>query len=190
MIDNKLNIVFSDIATQKIAELSFKAQEKIDLFFQLGNLSHLLNDKQVKKLSNDFYIYRVDNDTRIIFTIENDKVLITDLANQSKEGNLYLPDPKTLEYYQKIDPTSVERILKLAEKEMEHRISLEKEILKREDYFEKIGLIFAIFLTVIGLIISTYLLFTTDKTAVSVIILLTTLLPTIWRLITKSKTRK
>ncbi|MFN5830817.1 MAG: DUF2335 domain-containing protein, partial [Bacteroidota bacterium] len=54
------------------------------------------------------------------------------------------------DYNQKIDPTSVERILKLAEKEMEHRISLEKEILKREDYFEKIGLIFAIFLTVIG----------------------------------------
>lgn len=190
MTDNKLEIVFSDIATQKIAELSSKAQEKIDSFFQQSNSEQLVNNNQVKKLSNDFYMFRVDNDTRVIFSIESNEVLITDISNYSKEGNPYLPDPKTLEYYQKIDPTAVERILKLAEKEMEHRISLEKEILKREVYFEKTGLLFAFFLTVIGLTISAYLLFATDKTVVSVVILLTTLLPTIWRLMTKSKTRK
>ena len=190
MTDNKLDIVFSDIATQKIAELSSKAQEKIDLFFQLANSEQLAHNNQVKKLSSDFYMFRVDNDTRVIFSIENNKILITDISNYSKEGNLYLPDPKTLEYYQKIDPTAVERIMKLAEKEMEQRISLEKEFLKRENYYEKIGLLFAIFLSLIGLTISAYLLFATDKTIVSVIILMTTLLPTIWRLMTKSKIRK
>lgn len=187
MTDNKLDIIFSDIATQKIAELSSKAQEKIDSFFQLSSPEKLVHYNQVKKLSNDFYMLRVDNETRVIFSIENNKVLITDISNYSKEGNPYLPDPKTLEYYQKIDPTAVERILKLAEKEMEHRILLEKEILKREDYFEKAGLLFALFLTVIGLIISVYLLIATDKTIVAVLILLTTLVPTLLRLIIKSK---
>lgn len=190
MTDNKLNIIFSDLATQKIAEMSSIAQEKIHSFFQLNSALTLKSNKNVKQLNNDFYTFRVDNENKVIFTFEDEQILITDIANYSNESNLLLPDLKTLEYYRKIDPTAVKRILKLAEKEREHRLMIEKEILKKEDQFEKIGLVFAVFLTVIGLAISLYLIFTTEKTTVSIIILLTTFLPNMWRLMTKSKIKK
>jgi len=109
-----------------------------------------MSSKDIKKLNDNFYILRVDKELRLIFSIENNNLFVTDISSH-KYVDGPLPDPQTLEYYKSLDPEIPEKLMRLAEQEMQHRIQIEKEILTREMYYERLGILVAIIMTLVGI---------------------------------------
>lgn len=68
-----------------------------------------------------------------------------------------LPHPAILEQYEKILPGSAERILSMAEKQSNHRQTMEKRIIYSETFQAKVGMFFAFTIVIIALFIGGYL---------------------------------
>lgn len=85
------------------------------------------------------------------------------MMTQSFSGPL--PPPAALEAYEKIHKGAADRIICMAEKQAEHRQSLEKTVIGTIARNERIGMWFALFLTTVLMIIGGILLFLGRDTA-------------------------
>ena len=62
-----------------------------------------------------------------------------------------LPPPEVLGNYEKILPGAAERILSMAEKQSNHRQSMEKRIIYSETFQAKLGMVFAFLIVIVAL---------------------------------------
>lgn len=67
-----------------------------------------------------------------------------------------LPDPKTLAEYSAIIPNGAERIMQMAEKQLEHRIQMENRVVRGQLLQSNIGQILAFLIGLAALSASTY----------------------------------
>jgi len=68
-----------------------------------------------------------------------------------------IPHPKHLEEYNKIIPDGADRILKMAEKQSEHRIDIENRVIKSQIFQSKLGQLMAFFIANFSLVITYFL---------------------------------
>ena len=68
-----------------------------------------------------------------------------------------LPDPETLIQYNSVIPNGADRIMIMAEKQQEHRISIEKTIIKSQSNQSRLGQIFGLIMGLVGIGSGTYL---------------------------------
>lgn len=66
-----------------------------------------------------------------------------------------LPDPMVLDQYEKILPGSADRIIKLAEKQSEHRIEIEKKVINSNIKKSEKGLLYGLVIGIATLISAT-----------------------------------
>jgi uncharacterized membrane protein len=79
---------------------------------------------------------------------------------QSVKAELYagpLPHPDILEKFEKVVPGSADRIIKQAERQTEHRISIESKVIQSDITNSRIGLIFGFILGLVGVLGGIYL---------------------------------
>jgi uncharacterized membrane protein len=69
-----------------------------------------------------------------------------------------LPHPDLLKRYQDIVPDAPERILKMAEKQTEHRIAIEKKVIDGNIWNERLGVIAGFFVCIYALYLGTKIL--------------------------------
>lgn len=86
--------------------------------------------------------------------------LVSVSAQQIFEGPL--PPPKLLEGYERICPGAADRIIKMAENQSSHRMSIEKIMVKSGSRDSLLGVVFAFFLGLSGVCASVFL-FTLEK---------------------------
>jgi uncharacterized membrane protein len=87
-----------------------------------------------------------------------------ELADQPKQIHLVqssmysgpIPPPEVLAKYNEIVQGAAERILKMAENQQNHRIELEKHVIKSQQRQSSIGQLFAIIIGIVGLFAGTY----------------------------------
>jgi uncharacterized membrane protein len=82
-----------------------------------------------------------------------------------------LPPPEMLERYGKIVPGAPERILKMAEKQSEHRIELEKVVVKGNSRRENQGLQYGFIISLVTIIGGIFLIYNNKNSAGLVAIL-------------------
>ncbi|MEA1910858.1 MAG: DUF2335 domain-containing protein [Spirochaetota bacterium] len=70
-----------------------------------------------------------------------------------------LPHPSHFQQYERILPGSADRILKMVEKQSEHRQYLEKKIVDSDIRSSKTGMILGFIIAVIGLLIGGFLIY-------------------------------
>ncbi len=68
----------------------------------------------------------------------------------------HLPDPETLAEYSSIIPNGAERIMQMVEKQLEHRMNLEKKVVGGQMLQSNIGQFLAFFIGIAALSASTY----------------------------------
>lgn len=74
-----------------------------------------------------------------------------------------IPPPEIFAGYDKALPNGADRVMKMAEKEQEHRHKMEGTIVEKESFEKRAGLVFAFVLAATALVVSAYLLIRTDK---------------------------
>lgn len=74
-----------------------------------------------------------------------------------------IPPPEIFVGYDRALPNGADRVMRMAEKEQEHRHQMEDTIVKKESFEKRAGLVFAFVLAAIALGVSAYLLICTDK---------------------------
>lgn len=78
---------------------------------------------------------------------------------QAKSHSGPLPDPETLIEYNSVITNGADRIMKMAENQQNHRISIESKIIKSQSTQSLIGQIFGLILGLVGLGCGTFLAF-------------------------------
>lgn len=68
-----------------------------------------------------------------------------------------IPDPQTLESYNQIIPNGADRIMKMAENQADHRMSIERTVIKRQSFQSMLGQIFGLIIGLAGLACGTFL---------------------------------
>ncbi len=66
-----------------------------------------------------------------------------------------IPPPEILERYNAVVPNAAERIITMAEKQQEHRISIENKVVSSNIFNEKFGIICSLIIGLTGLICAT-----------------------------------
>jgi uncharacterized membrane protein len=74
-----------------------------------------------------------------------------------------IPPPGILAGYDKALPNGADRVMKMAEREQEHRHKMEDTIVGKESFEKRAGLVFAFSLSTLTLLLSAYLLIFTEK---------------------------
>jgi uncharacterized membrane protein len=74
-----------------------------------------------------------------------------------------IPPPQIFAGYDKALPNGADRVMKMAEREQEHRHKMEDTIVGKESFEKRAGLIFAFILASFTLGVSAYLLIFTEK---------------------------
>ncbi len=74
-----------------------------------------------------------------------------------------IPPPEIFAGYDKALPNGADRVMKMAEREQEHRHKMEDTIVGKESFEKRAGLVFAFTLAAFTLGVSAYLLIWTDK---------------------------
>lgn len=74
-----------------------------------------------------------------------------------------IPPPEIFAGYDRVLPNGADRVMKMAEREQEHRHKMEDTIVGKESFEKRAGLVFAFVLAAIALGVSAYLLIWTDK---------------------------
>ena len=69
-----------------------------------------------------------------------------------------LPIPSHLEQYEQILPGAADRIIRMAEKQSEHRQELEKRVIKSDTRNSLAGLIFGFIIGIVGIVRGAYLI--------------------------------
>lgn len=80
-----------------------------------------------------------------------------------------LPDPYTLNAYDEIIPNGADRIMKMAERQQEHRMGIEKKAIGRQSAQSLIGQIFGFLIGVAGIGCGTFLAYSGHSTVGSII---------------------
>lgn len=76
-----------------------------------------------------------------------------------------LPPPSVLRGYNNIEPGTADRIIKMAEKQLNHRIKLEAQIVESNIKNEKVGMFLAFFLTVFLMSFGAYMIMNDKEVA-------------------------
>jgi len=76
---------------------------------------------------------------------------------QEKSHSGPLPDAETLIKYDSVIPEGADRIMKMAENQQSHRISIESSLLSSQSYQSKLGQIFGLIIGLAGIGCGTYL---------------------------------
>jgi uncharacterized membrane protein len=74
-----------------------------------------------------------------------------------------IPPPEIFAGYDKALPNGADRVMKMAEREQEHRHKIEEIIIRKESFEKRAGLVSAFTLAILALGVSAYLLIFTDK---------------------------
>lgn len=74
-----------------------------------------------------------------------------------------IPPPEIFAGYDRALPNGADRVMKMAEREQEHRHKMEDTIVRKESFEKRAGLIFAFTLSTLALGVSAYLLICTEK---------------------------
>lgn len=69
----------------------------------------------------------------------------------------YLPDPLSLSAYDELIPNGADRIMKMAEKQQEHRMKIESTAIGRQTFQSSIGQFFGFFMGLAGIGSGTFL---------------------------------
>lgn len=94
---------------------------------------------------------------QILSTLPSDQraVILAAIKQESFSGPL--PHPQNFEGYEKVLPGSADRIIKMTESQVNHRINIEGQIVKRSLNQKTLGIIIGGVATVIILFVATYL---------------------------------
>lgn len=76
---------------------------------------------------------------------------------QEKTHSGPLPDAETLIQYNTVIPEGADRIMKMAEKQQEHRMQIENKVINSQSSQSKLGQIFGLVIGVVGIASGTYL---------------------------------
>ncbi len=80
---------------------------------------------------------------------------IISIQHRSHSGPL--PDAETLIQYDSVIPNGADRIMKMAENQQKHRISIESKVIKSQSSQSKLGQIFGLIVGLVGIGCGTYL---------------------------------
>ena len=104
--------------------------------------------------------------------LSTDKAADPDLLSREPSGQLVyqsygfsgpIPPPEIFAGYDKALPNGADRVMKMAEREQEHRHKMEDTIVRKESFEKRAGLMFAFFLAISAMGTASYLLIFTDK---------------------------
>lgn len=80
-----------------------------------------------------------------------------------------LPDAETLKKYDSVIPEGADRIMKMAEKQQEHRMSIEKSVISSQSKQSFLGQLFGLIIGLIGIGCGTFLAYTGQATVGGII---------------------
>lgn len=92
---------------------------------------------------------------------------VISIQHRSHSGPL--PDAETLIKYDSVIPNGADRIMKMAENQQSHRISLEKKVVTSQTTQSKIGPIFGLIIGLVGIGCDTFLTATGEPTVGGII---------------------
>lgn len=115
-------------------------------------------------------------DTKV-FKDENQDPLAVE-ASYSFMGPI--PPPGILAGYNNVIPNGADRVIRMAEKEQAHRHSIETEIVSKESFEKRVGLVFAFILALSVLGVSSYLLVFTEKSGYGLTVFIVELGGLVW----------
>lgn len=104
--------------------------------------------------------------------LSTDKAADPELLSREPSGQLLyqsygfsgpIPPPEIFAGYDKALPNGADRVMKMAEREQEHRHKMEDTIVRKESFEKRAGLIFAFFLAISAMGTASYLLIFTGK---------------------------
>jgi uncharacterized membrane protein len=70
-----------------------------------------------------------------------------------------IPDPETLERYNQMIPNGADRIMKMAENQANHRMEIEKTVIRRQSFQSMLGQVFGLIIGIAGLASGTFLVY-------------------------------
>lgn len=88
---------------------------------------------------------------------------------QEKSHSGPLPDSETLIEYNSVIPNGADRIMKMAEKQQEHRINIEKDVIKSQSGQSLLGQWFGLIIGIFGIGCGTFLAYSGEKTVGGII---------------------
>lgn len=80
-----------------------------------------------------------------------------------------MPDAESLIQYNSVIPDGADRIMKMAEKQQDHRISLETKLVGSQSFQSMLGQIFGLVIGIFGISCGTYLAMTGNTTVGGII---------------------
>ena len=92
---------------------------------------------------------------------------ITMIQEKSHSGPL--PDAETLIKYNSVIPNGADRIMKMAEKQQEHRMSIEKDVISSQSSQSKLGQWFGLIIGIVGIGCGTFLAYSGETTVGGII---------------------
>jgi len=126
-----------------------------------------MHNKSISKTSGGQFITRETADGQACVVTQHESV-------QMFSGPL--PHPDLLREYEKMIPDAPKKIFAMAEKQNEHRISIEKTFVEGNMKLEKIGVLFGVIIPVMGMICGTIIIIT-GHSVIGFISIVSTLLP-------------
>ncbi len=88
---------------------------------------------------------------------EEKKTIVTNALRVIRQESFYsgpIPHPEHLREYESITPGSADRIISMAEKQQEHRIAIEKQVITGQVKDGSRGQVFAFIVFVVGIFVS------------------------------------
>lgn len=105
--------------------------------------------------SFDSKIFKGINNDQKRRLLETFSLTITEITEQSHSGPI--PDPESLEHYNNIIPNGADRIMQMAEKQQQHRFSIENKAIKSQTSQSMKGQIFGFIISLFCIIGGIYL---------------------------------
>lgn len=182
MAKKEIEILFSEIAANKIAKLAPEKWERISycLKNELSSFDADSYGKNIIPLKEGFFSLKIDRDVRLIFSVQKENIFITDVIYHSGSDVSSLPNPETLLEYEKLNPDIAKKMIELAEKEMVYRIEIEKKVIDQQLKLENLVFISTVLITTIGISACGYL-FVKGQFIVAAIVFLVVLMPIVSR---------
>ncbi len=91
MNNTEVKYLFSENASAKFEELPEYLKKKVSSLIEKSieeNLSVILEDKKTDILPHNFYSYSLDKNTKLVFTVKDNKVFITDIITYQPDQNI------------------------------------------------------------------------------------------------------
>lgn len=97
------------------------------------------------------------------------KLFSTTVSIQQRTHSGPLPDAETLAQYNSIIPNGADRIMTMAEKQQDHRINIEKTVIKSQNNQSVLGQVFGLIIGIFGIICGTFLAYSGESQVGSII---------------------